>query len=173
MVHLARRGFQHCAVYCLLPPALVYFAVLQPGLFSVYCHMHFTATRTTFSELPQALCWSAIVFSATRAVISLLPNILWCHSLLALDVMFPGAVTMTKLAFLLWMLSLVSWWLLLLPTYTSTYDQKERWICSTFVCYVRSLFLWKKVFEDSKENFLSGHLKCDEVPGNFFFIPWI
>ena len=40
-------------VYCVLPPALVYFAVLQPGLFSVYCLIHCTSTRTTFSELSQ------------------------------------------------------------------------------------------------------------------------
>ena len=26
-VHLAKRGFQHCVVYCLLPLTLVYFAV--------------------------------------------------------------------------------------------------------------------------------------------------
>ena len=57
-----------------------------------------------------------IVFSVTKAVISLLPNILWCHSLLALDILFPGAITMTKLAFLFWMLSLVSCLQELLPT---------------------------------------------------------
>ena len=55
-VHLARRGFQDRVVYCLLPPTLVYFAVLQPGLFSVYCLIHCITTRTTFNELPQALC---------------------------------------------------------------------------------------------------------------------
>ena len=42
-VHLARRGFQDCAVYCLLPPSLVYFAVLQPGLFSIFCLIHFVS----------------------------------------------------------------------------------------------------------------------------------
>ena len=46
-VHLARRGFQHCVVYCLLPPVVVYFAVLQPGLFRVYSLIHLTTTRTT------------------------------------------------------------------------------------------------------------------------------
>ena len=97
-VLLARKGFQHYVVYCLLPPTWVYFAVLQPRLFSVYCPIHCTTTKTPLSELPQALCWSAIVFSVTRAVISLLPNIIWCHSLLAFDILFPGAVTMTKLA---------------------------------------------------------------------------
>ena len=58
-VHLARRGFQNCVVYCLLPATLVYSAVLQPGLLSVYCLIHYTTTslpRTTFSELLQALC---------------------------------------------------------------------------------------------------------------------
>ena len=103
-----QEGASSSVVYCLLPPTLVYFAVLQPGLFSVYCVIHCTTTRTTFSELPQALCSSAIVFSVTRAVISLLSNILWCHSLLALDILFPGAITMTKLAFLFWMLTLMS-----------------------------------------------------------------
>ena len=44
-----------CIVYCLQPPTLVYFAVLQLGLFSVYCPIHYTTTSTTFSELPQAL----------------------------------------------------------------------------------------------------------------------
>ena len=34
-VFLARRAFQNCAVYYLLPPILVYSAVLQPGLMSV------------------------------------------------------------------------------------------------------------------------------------------
>ena len=100
-VHLA-RSFQHSVVYCLLPPTLVYLAVLQPGLFSVYCLIHCTTTKTTFSELPRAHCWTAIVFSVTRAVVSLLPNILWCHSLLALNILFPEAVTMTTLAFLIW-----------------------------------------------------------------------
>ena len=47
-VYLARRGSQNCVVYCLLPPTLVYFAVLQPGLFSVYCLIHRVTTRTTF-----------------------------------------------------------------------------------------------------------------------------
>ena len=51
-VHLARRGFQHCIEYCLLPPMLVYFAVLQPGLFLASCLIHSKTTRTTFSELP-------------------------------------------------------------------------------------------------------------------------
>ena len=74
MVHLARRGFQDCTVYWLLPPTLVYFAVQQPWLFSIYCLTHCTTTRTPFSELSQALCWSAIVFSVSRAVISLLPK---------------------------------------------------------------------------------------------------
>ena len=69
-VNLARRDLQHCTRYCLLPPALVYFAVIQPGLFSVYCLIRCTTTKTLFSELPQVLCWSAIVFSVTRAVIS-------------------------------------------------------------------------------------------------------
>ena len=55
-VHLARRAVQDCVVYCLLPSTLVYCAVLQPGLFSVYCLIYCTTTRTTFSELPQALC---------------------------------------------------------------------------------------------------------------------
>ena len=73
----------------------------------VYCIIHCT-TRTTFSELPQAPCWSANVFSVIRAVINLLLNILWCHSLLVLDIVFPVAISMTKLAFLFWMLSLVS-----------------------------------------------------------------
>ena len=36
-VHLARRAFQICVVYCLLLPILVYSAVLQPELLSVYC----------------------------------------------------------------------------------------------------------------------------------------
>ena len=53
MVHLARRGFEESVVYCLLPPTLVYFAVMQTGLFSVYFLIH---CITTFSELPQALC---------------------------------------------------------------------------------------------------------------------
>ena len=114
-VHLAKRGFQDCVVYCLLPPALVNFVVLQPGLFSVYCLIHCTTTKTLFSELPLALCWSAIVFSVTRAVISWLPNILWCPSLLSLDILFPGAVAMTKLVLLFWMLALVSCWQLHLP----------------------------------------------------------
>ena len=56
VVHLVRMGFQGCIVYCLLPPTMVYFAVLQPGLFSVHCLIHCTATRTTFIELPHALC---------------------------------------------------------------------------------------------------------------------
>ena len=55
-VHLARRGFQDSEVFCILPPTLVYFAVLQPGLFSVYCLTHCTTTKTPFSELPQTLC---------------------------------------------------------------------------------------------------------------------
>ena len=55
-VHLARRGFQHCVVYCLLPPTLVYFTVLRPGLFKVHCLVHCTTTRTPFKELPRALC---------------------------------------------------------------------------------------------------------------------
>ena len=55
-VHMARRGFQDCVVYCLLPPTLVYFAVLQPGLFSVCCLIDCTTTKTTLSELPHALC---------------------------------------------------------------------------------------------------------------------
>ena len=33
-VHPARKGFQECVVFCQLRPTLVYFAVLQPGLFS-------------------------------------------------------------------------------------------------------------------------------------------
>ena len=70
-VDLVRRDF-----YCLLPPALVYFATLQPVLFAVYCLIHCTTTTTPFSKQPQALCWSAIVLSVTRAVISLLPNTL-------------------------------------------------------------------------------------------------
>ena len=69
-----------CSVW---PPAssLVYFAVMQPGLFSGYCLIHCTTTRskTPFSELRHALCYSAIVFSVTRAVIRMLSNILWCH----------------------------------------------------------------------------------------------
>ena len=96
-----RLVHQHCVVYCLLPPTLVYFAVLQPGLFSVYCLIHCTTTRTTFSELPQALYWSAIVFSVSRAVISLLPNILWCDSLLTLDtVSWVGYTDQTYFSFL-------------------------------------------------------------------------
>ena len=67
---------------------------------SVLSHRLCTTTRTTFSELPQALCWSVIVFSVTRAVISLSPDMLWCHSLLTFDILFPGTITMTKLAFL-------------------------------------------------------------------------
>ena len=55
-VRMARRGFQHCVVHCLLPPTLVYFAVMQPGLFSVDCLIHCTTTKTPFSELPQAFC---------------------------------------------------------------------------------------------------------------------
>ena len=55
-IDLARRGFQDYEVYCLLPPTLAYFAVLQPGLSSLYCLIHCTTTRTTFSELPQGLC---------------------------------------------------------------------------------------------------------------------
>ena len=109
MVHLARRGFQDCVVYCLLPPTLVCFAVLQPGLFLSYCLIHCTTTRTTFSQLHKALCWSVIVYSATRAVISLLLNILWCHSLLALDILFPCVITMTKFAFLFWILLLMNY----------------------------------------------------------------
>ena len=99
MVHLTRRCFQHCLAYCLLPPMLVYFALMQPGLFSVYYLILCTTTKTSFSELPQALCWSAIIFSITRAVIILLPNIVWRHSLLALDILFPWAITMTRLAY--------------------------------------------------------------------------
>ena len=70
-VHLANKGLPNCTVYCLLHPRLVYFAVLQPGLFSVYCLIHCKTARrrTPFSELSQALCWSAIVFSVTRAVV--------------------------------------------------------------------------------------------------------
>ena len=45
-VHLARRGFQDCVVYCLLPPMLMYFAELQPELFSVYCLIHWTTSGT-------------------------------------------------------------------------------------------------------------------------------
>ena len=78
--------------------SLLLLLLVQPGLFSMYYLTHCTATKTPFSELPQALNWSAIVFSVTRAVISLLPNILWCHSLLAFDILFPWAITMTRLA---------------------------------------------------------------------------
>ena len=99
-VHLARRSFQDCVVFCLLPLTLVYFAMLKPGLFSVYILIYCTTTKTRFSELPQALCCSTIVFSVTRAVIKLLPNILWCHLLLALDILFPEAIITTKLALL-------------------------------------------------------------------------
>ena len=133
-VHLARRGFQDCVVYCLLPPTLVYFVVLQPRLFSVYCLIHCTTTRTPFSELPQALCWPAIIFSVTRAVISLLPNIILCHSLLASDILFPGAATMTKLAFLFRALSSA-------PSDVGKRIWPERKVimCATFVVYIRSV----------------------------------
>ena len=94
-VHLARRRFQDCVVYCLLPPTLVYFAVLQPGLFSVYCLIHCTTTRTTFSALlycnqdcsqcivsytvqplgpPSVLCCTA-----ARTVLSVLSHTLYNH----------------------------------------------------------------------------------------------
>ena len=44
-VNLARKGFMDCVVYCLLPPTFVYFAVLQPALFSVYNYKyHFQLT---------------------------------------------------------------------------------------------------------------------------------
>ena len=50
-VHLAKKCFQDCVVYCLLPPTLVYFAVLKPRLLSVYCLIHCTTTRTTSDTL--------------------------------------------------------------------------------------------------------------------------
>ena len=81
-----------------LPRTLVYFAVMPPRLFSVYCLMHCTTTKTPFSELPQALCWSSIVCNTTRSAIGLLPNILWCQSLPVFQFLLPGAITMTKLA---------------------------------------------------------------------------
>ena len=46
LVHLARRGVQHCVVHWLLVlPPMLYFAVMQPGLFSVYCLLHLTTTK--------------------------------------------------------------------------------------------------------------------------------
>ena len=61
-----KKGLPGLCIVLPLPPTLVYFAVLQPGLFSVYCLIHCTTTRTTFSELHQALAWSAIVFSKSE-----------------------------------------------------------------------------------------------------------
>ena len=61
---------------------------------------------------------------------------------------------------------------------------KHKWpegkviMCAIFVVYVRNivfgywplskpgLFLWKRALKHSKENFVSGWLKLDEVPGN-------
>ena len=99
-------------------------SVLRPASnFGVLCCtatravlIHCAITRTTFSELLQALCCSAIVFNIIRAVISLLPYILWCHSLLTLGILFHGTSITTILASLFWMLSLASCWQLLLPT---------------------------------------------------------
>ena len=91
------------ALCCILPPASsvgVLCCDVTRTVLSIlsHSHSHCITTKTTFSEIPGALSWSAIGFSVTRAVISLLPNILWCHSLLALDILFPWPVTMTKLA---------------------------------------------------------------------------
>ena len=94
-VHLARKGFQDCVMYCLQHPTLVYFAVLQPGLFSVYCLIHCTTTRTTFSTLLYcnqdcSLCivsytvqplgpHSVLCCTATRTVLCVLSHTLYNH----------------------------------------------------------------------------------------------
>ena len=127
-----------CSVLTPVPNVDVFCCSVTRTVLSVLSHTLCTITRTTFSELPQALCWSSIVFSVTRAVISLLPMILWCHSLLVLDILFPGAVTMTKLAFLLYMLSVVS---CSCPRWQAhmIWPEKKVTMCATFVVYVRSI----------------------------------
>ena len=121
-----------------LPPASNFGVLCCTATKTVFNLIHCTTTRTTFSELPQALSWSVIVFSVTRAVISLLPNTLWCHSLLAFDILFPGAITMTRLAFLDAVVCE------LLATAAAHVD-KHIWparqviMCATFVVYLRSI----------------------------------
>ena len=50
----------------------------------LYCNLDCSHTHTVQSLGPLSVnylghCWSAIVFRVIRAVISLLPNIRWCH----------------------------------------------------------------------------------------------
>ena len=107
-----------------LPPAsnVGELCCMQPGLFSVYCLIHCTTTKTALCELPQALCWSAFVFSITRAVISLFAKhtLVLFFSCLWYFVSWGNRSDQT--CFLFWMLSSLSCWQLLLPTLTSTYD---------------------------------------------------
>ena len=60
MAHLARRGFQHCVVYCVLPPMLVYFAVMRPDLHFLQCsqsYHQFVTKHTLMSFITGLGCF--------------------------------------------------------------------------------------------------------------------
>ena len=76
-----------------VPPTLVYFAVLQLGLSQ--CIVSYTVQPLS----PPSVNYLRHQFVAKHTLLS---------SISDLDILFPGAITMTRLAFLFWMLSLVS-----------------------------------------------------------------
>ena len=171
-VHLARRGFQDSVVYCFMHPTLC--TLLYCNQDYSQCIVSYTIQALgppSMNYLMHSTDLPVCVFSVTRAVVSLLPNILWCHLLLAMDILFPWAITTAKFTFLFCGDKHIG-------------PERKVIMYATFVVYVRSIesldidlffkpglfvFFWKKALKHSKEYFVSGRLKHDKVPGNGVF----